>query len=443
MVLAMVLVWTPGSAQQIPVGEYQERRDRIFDAISDGILLIHSRTLEKAMEQPGFVQDANFYYFTGASNLPGAIVALDGLRRESRVFVPPPPRSFGMEVSNLVFPPGNESAGRLGVSAVQPRSEFVGYVENRLAAGVRILYVDDSRHPEPTGVPDGMRPVSGDKTLWRLSVEETFPSAEVRTIQSAIRALRWVKSAGEIDRLRRNARATVSALIAGARAVHPGMTQREAEVSVVHACILAGAQGPSFWPWMMAGPNGHVDQLVRAFYDYNHLDRRMQAGELVRVDIGCGGFSYGGDVGRTIPVSGFFDAGQRETWNLLVEAYRTGLRVMRAGVSVGDVMAASRARIAELAPTLRTSEARDAAASLVAEGGMALWSIHGVGVESGETGLDVLEVGSVIAFEPMFSRGPDAFYLEDMIAITETGYEILSAGLPYTAEEIEAVMRMR
>ena len=74
---------------------------------------------------------------------------------------------------------------------------------------------------------------------------------------------------------------------------------------------------------------------------------------------------------------------------------------------------------------------------------MALWSIHGVGIESGETALEVLEVGSVIAFEPMFSRGPDAFYLEDMIVITEMGHEVLSGGLPYTAEEIEAVMRLR
>ena len=45
-----------------------------------------------------------------------------------------------------------------------------------------------------------------------------------------------------------------------------------------------------------------------------------------------------------------------------------------------------------------------------------------------------------IAFEPMFSAGADAFYLEDMILVTESGHEVLSAGLPYAAEEIEAVM---
>lgn len=48
--------------------------------------------------------------------------------------------------------------------------------------------------------------------------------------------------------------------------------------------------------------------------------------------------------------------------------------------------------------------------------------------------------GSVIAFEPMFSVGEDAYYLEDMILVTENGHEILTKALPYTAEEIEMEM---
>ena len=40
------------------------------------------------------------------------------------------------------------------------------------------------------------------------------------------------------------------------------------------------------------------------------------------------------------------------------------------------------------------------------------------------------------SISPGFSVGEDAYYLEDMILITATGHEVLSAGLPYTAEEI-------
>jgi len=68
------------------------------------------------------------------------------------------------------------------------------------------------------------------------------------------------------------------------------------------------------------------------------------------------------------------------------------------------------------------------------------WHIHGVGLDGGETGTETLEVGSVVAFEPMFSVDEDAYYMEDMILVTETGHEILTKGLPYIAAEIEEVM---
>ncbi len=41
----------------------------------------------------------------------------------------------------------------------------------------------------------------------------------------------------------------------------------------------------------------------------------------------------------------------------------------------------------------------------------------------------------------MLQIGAHAYYLEDMILVTPTGHEVLSAGLPYTAEEIEGAMR--
>jgi Xaa-Pro aminopeptidase len=40
----------------------------------------------------------------------------------------------------------------------------------------------------------------------------------------------------------------------------------------------------------------------------------------------------------------------------------------------------------------------------------------------------------------MVALGGQAFYLEDMVLVTDAGCEILTAGLPYTAEEIEKTM---
>ncbi|MCZ6916042.1 MAG: aminopeptidase P N-terminal domain-containing protein [Gemmatimonadetes bacterium] len=428
-------------AQAIPDTEYVTRRDRLMETLPDGIVLLHARSAAKEMEQPSFVQDPSFFYLTGLPNLPGAVLALDGPRRESHLFVPPPPLSFGQPVHGLIPPATEASARQHGFTTVRSWDELAGYVRARLDDGVNPLYLDGSRRSEATGNPPGFRPVAGATTLWHAAVADAFPDATIESARPAITAMRWVKSAAEVAVLRRNADATAAALLAGMRAVRPGITQRESEAAVIQGCIDAGGEGPSFWPWTMSGPNAHVGQLVRAFYDYAHLNRTMEAGELVRMDVGCAGGYYGGDVGRTIPTSGVFDPDQREVWNLLIAGYRAGMDAMRAGVTRTQVQRASTAGIRALQPGLETTAGLEAAAFLLSGRGREIWSIHGVGVESGEEALNTLEAGSVIAFEPMLQIGAHAYYLEDMILVTATGHEVLSAGLPYTAEEIEGAMR--
>ena len=423
-------------AQAIFPKEYVDRRAAVFDRLDDGILLLHARSGPKAMEQPGWIQDASFLYFTGLVNLPSAILALDGPRREAHLFVPPVPFQYGVPVDALWLEPGVASARAHGLTAVEPWERLVPFLQSRMDEGVERFYVDAPRFPEETGVPEGLWPVAGDKTLWRLSLVEAFPDVEITSAIDVLRTLRWVKSPAEVAVLRRNAQATSAALLAGVRQVRPGVAQREAEAAVVSACVEAGAEGPSFWPWLMAGRNAHLGQLVQAFYDYGHLNRVMQAGELVRIDVGCARASYGGDVGRTVPVSGVFTREQREIWNLLVAGYRAGLAAIRAGKTRTDVIEASRAELTRLSG----EENRMIVDQMLDPTTGVFWHIHGVGIESGEEAVDTLEVGTVLAYEPMFTYGEDAYYLEDMIVVTETGYGILSPGLPYTADEIEALM---
>ncbi len=91
----------------------------------------------------------------------------------------------------------------------------------------------------------------------------------------------------------------------------------------------------------------------------------------------------------------------------------------------------------ELTPSLSSDGARQAALLLDVD---AAWHLHGVGIESGEEALPVLRAGTVLAYEPMVTVGPDAFYLEDMIVVTQDGHEVLSSGLPYRAAEVDAFM---
>ncbi len=428
------------NAQPIPLAEFADRRAEVLEHLNDGILLLHARSAPKEMEQPGWIQDASFLYFTGLVNQPGAILALDGPRREARLFVPPPPLSFGVPVADLMLEPGAATAQAQGLTTVESWDRLVPFLRGRMREGVRRFYVDGARRPEALGVPEGLWPVAGDKTLWRRSLAAAFPEVEIASAVEVIRAMRWAKSPAEVAVLRQNAQATGAALLAGIREIRPGATQRLVEAAVVTGCVEAGADGPSFWPWLMSGPNTQIGRLVRAFYDYHHLNRTMQAGELVRVDIGCTANAYGGDVGRTVPVSGVFTAEQRQVWNLLVAGYRAGLEVIRAGATRTEVFEAGRAEIARQRGELAKVGAEALVDQMLDRDAGINWHLHGVGIESGEEALETLLAGTVLAFEPMFRFGPEAYYLEDMIVVTQTGYEVLSTGLPYTAEEIEAVM---
>jgi Xaa-Pro aminopeptidase len=187
----------------------------------------------------------------------------------------------------------------------------------------------------------------------------------------------------------------------------------------------------------MAGPTSAFPAPFESLADYRHLNRRMQSGEVVRVDVGCDVDHYRGDVGRTVPVSGRFDAGQRETWELLIGAYRAGLAKFRDGVRRDDVFAASLAEIGRRRPALSTALGRKAAEALLAPDGFKHWQAHGVGLEAAEGMPEILRAGMVLAFEPIFSVEGQGFYLEDMVLVTKDGHEILTPGLPYSADEIE------
>ena len=420
--------------------EYAERRSRLMAALPDGVVLLHARPSPKSDTEWGYVQDPSFYYFTGLSDVTGAILALDGPGSRALLFLPPPPESFGFPVTGLVPPAGSETAAEFGVDDAQSWDRFGSWVRQRLAEGVTTLYVDEPRRTEPTGVPPDFDATAGHLALWADALGTQFPQARVESAKEAIHALRSRKSPREAEILEANALLTAAALWAVAEAVEPGMRQRTAESVVVSACIAGGGQGPSFWPWIMSGPNAQLDNLVQAFFRYEQLDRQMEEGEVIRVDIGCAANGYGADVGRTLPVSGVFTEAQAETWDLLVAGYEAGLAAMAGGVPVSAVREASVAAIRERAPELRSDQARIAAGAIL-EGGEGIWHIHGVGVESGEDAASILEPGAVVAYEPMVPAGEDTFYLEDMILITTDGAQVLSAGLPRSAAGIESMMR--
>ncbi len=227
--------------------------------------------------------------------------------------------------------------------------------------------------------------------------------------------------------------------MAGMRAIRPGVSQRSVEAVVENTCWNAGAHGSSFWPWAMAGDHGVFPRPFTSLARYDHLNQNMRAGDLVRLDVGCEWDHYIGDLGRTVPVSGRYDDGQRETWNIFVDAYHAGAKALRDGATVDQIFDAWQKELASHRTSAKTLLAQHAIASWSDRKNVPYWQIHTTNLLAAYP-VGPLKVGTTINFEPITEIDGQGFFLEDMYLITKNGAELLTPGVPYSADEIEAAM---
>jgi Xaa-Pro aminopeptidase len=420
---------------QMPASAYPTRRAAAMSRLGSDLLIAPARASFLADDQLGFVQAADFQYLTGLDELVGAVLVLDGTGSTSTLFVAKP----NPLLTRGLIEPGAQSARRLLLSDVQPVDALESWLRQRFARAATTAYIAPT---DARGAVTAPTPIADSVARWRAWLT-SLGAANVTSAVSVLRPLRDIKDASELAVLRRVGRTSGDALLAGLRALAPGRWQHDTELAVVNACRASGARGVSFWPWTMSGPNAMFTSLWNSFVSYDHVDRQMKAGEVVRVDVGCQADHYMGDVGRTAPVSGTFTDGQREAWDLFIAGYRAGLTRITDGGRATTVYDEVLAEVRRQVPSLKTAQGRHAAETLLSPKGTEAWELHGVGLDDAEGLPAVLRTGMVVAYELMFIVDNDGFYLEDMIAVNKDGYEIVTPGLPYTAREIEAVMANR
>ena len=447
LILTFVFAGSPIFGQtNIETPEFQARRKAALEKVPDGIVLLRSSSGLKHWDESGFHQDPSFYYFTGLANAHGAILALDGAKKESWLFVMPRIPAFtDLKGFDAVFiDAGPQTEKELGIDHVVAWDQFATFIESRRKDNPKlVLYTDlggqtgDMSGDNKFGTPPGLGPMQNPNLTWTNMLRQKWSDIEVKDAFAILDQVRSVKSPAELARMRQAAVVTAEGFWAGVRAIAPGKTQRQVEGAVLDSCLQAGSDGPSLWPWVRSGPYALENVLFEQFVDYHNMDRKMQAGEVVRLDLGCDFQMYKGDFGRTIPVSGHFDEGQRETMELLNGAYLAGVNAMKPGASSKDLFAATLAYIDQHQSELKTPMAKDAAASALKRKGYAL---HGLGVDMAEGAPQTFQAGNVLCYEPQFTSGNQSFFVEDTFLITAAGHEVINPPLPYSPKDIEQAM---
>jgi len=450
-VFGLILLIAPASSSGqtlFDTSELQARRKAALEKAPDGIILLRSFSGLKHWDESGFHQDSSFYYFTGLANVHAAILVLDGAQKQSWLFVAPRRGSFGSDLhgfDSIVLDPGPPSEAELKIDHVVLWDQLVPFIESRRKSNPKlVLYADSAgqtgRMSGESSAPPGLDPMENSHLVWSDVLHRHWADLEVKDAFALLDEVRSLKSAAELVRLREAAAITEKGFWAGVLAIAPGRTQRQVEGKVLDACLEAGSDGPSLWPWVRSGPNAMGDTLFEAMADYRNLDRKMQAGEVVRLDVGCDYDMYKGDFGRTIPVSGHFNEGQRETMELLNGAYQAGIDAMRPGSTPKDVFRASLSYIQQHQGGLKTALAKAAAEDALKHSGFPL---HGLGVDMAEGTPKVFQKGNVLCYEPLFSAGGEGFFVEDTVLITAEGHEIINPALPYAPQEIEKSMNQK
>jgi Xaa-Pro aminopeptidase len=226
-----------------------------------------------------------------------------------------------------------------------------------------------------------------------------------------------------------------------------------------------GSPRASFGPIVGSGSDSMTLFTLKG-ENYNPVDRIMRDGEMVFVDYGAAEYQmYTSDLCRTIPVSGRFDPDQRKYYDIVLEAQEAAIDAVKPGVMMLDVIKASAQVFRNHGLEMFEDAARLGADHVwgvmpspthyLARGGeLVRYTAMGAGVRDlgHHIGLEAVEgrdfseplsPGMVFTVEPKIYI-PDkqiAIMIEDMVLVTPTGHENLSAAAPKKVTEIESIMQ--
>jgi Xaa-Pro aminopeptidase len=457
IVKRMILLFVPlacsfGTAHAhmgIDTSEFQARRQSVMNAVSDGIVVLHSFSAPKSWSESGFQQDSNFYYLTGLENLHDAILAVDGATKESWLFVMTPTereqRRFSGSVLNgwdsVYLTPDHQTEQLLGINHIVAWDGLADFIETRRKANPAItLYLDhggEGKMVADVSNPPGLGAVENPYLLWPAAIKAKWPDADIADATPILLKIRAIKSPAEIALMKKAAEFTDAGFRAAMAAIAPERTNREIEGAAIDGAFRAGADGIGMWPELKTGPVSSKTVFQKA-YDYHLLNRTVKAGETVLMDLGFNYEFYKGDVGRTLPVSGHFTQDQREVIDFMNNAYQSGLKALHDRVNADEIIRTCIRYVEDHKQGLHSELARRAALELLKPG---KWVMYAHGLDMVEIfPLKELHTGNTVAFGPDVDVDGQGFYEEDVVLITADGYQLINPALPYSAADIEKMM---
>ncbi len=404
-VLGFLLLLAPVFAQGVPRAEYQARRQELRKSL-DGVLVLFARADDDLRD---YIQEPNFLYLTGWRD-PGAVLMMTS--DEEILFLPPRSKTAENFYGRVTDANDPDVFDKTGFRAVLPRSA-IETTFLRLIEHAPKIY-SERADPQAEKL-KGLAPLheEGDTTALVGSLREFKSPAELALIQKA-------------------SDATVAAHLAAWHAMKAGKSEYEIAAVMTSTYFSMGCERSAYAPIVGSGPNSVI-------LHYSANKRRMDAGEVVVMDVGAECSDYATDVTRTVPVNGKFTARQKEIYEIVLGAQKAAIAAVKPGVKVGRREGEGLYKIAFDYINTHGKDSHGAPLGKYFTHGLS----HHVGLDVHDPGPTSIELkaGMVITIEPGIYIPEEnlGVRIEDTILVTENGAKILSGGLP---KEVEAIERL-
>lgn len=418
-------------ALKISQQEYTMRRSAIAQKLSPGEMAVVFSGDEIPMWNEinyPFEVDRNFYYLTGV-DVPGCILSLYNYRGSIMETLYVPRESdydaayFGVRTDEFY----RERSGIARISRMENfQSSFL--MMSFVMLGVTAVYTLSGNR--------ALTPYSSENRLLN-DLRQAYPYIPIGSFAEDLFRMRVVKSEAEIALLKKAIDVTNRGLHRIMRTVRPGMYEYEVQALFNFEATSAGCIHADTITAIQGGQNANK---------LHYMANRdiLNDGDLLLMDLSACYDYYCSDISRTIPVNGRFTETQRHWYNVVLRCVDAVIAGIKPGQSRQGLNAEACDLLArELRGAGLIAEDRPINVTTARNWGACNNADHPIGLLCHDVGdSDILLPGMVYTVEPGVYLKDLGFgiRIEDDILITENGAVNLSAGIPRTAEEIEAAM---
>jgi Xaa-Pro aminopeptidase len=278
------------------------------------------------------------------------------------------------------------------------------------------------------------------------------PPQEFVALDHLLHDMRLFKSRPELDAMRRSAHIAVAAHKRAMRFARPGRMEYQVMAELLHEFRRSNAD-ISYHPIVGGGANGCI-------LHYHENSDELNDGDLLLIDAGCEYELYASDITRTFPVNGRFTPPQRALYEIALDAQHAAIAKIKPGNHWNEPHDAAVKAITQ--GLVKVGILKGKVPNLIRDGAYRQFYMHRTGHWLGMDVHDVgdykigeqwrvLEPGMVMTVEPgiYIPAGTSGvakrwwnigIRIEDDVAVTDNGHEVLTGGLVKDADAIEKLM---